>query len=104
MRLSRRNRWFVGIIAFAVIGTGIGFVLAQTASPPENPLAKGAIGNNHEVLTNDAGLRYIVDPALLMAGGPQRDGIPSIDHPTYVSLDEADEWIADNELMPMIWP
>ena len=99
MRLSRRNRWFVGILVFAVIGTGIGFVLAQTASPPENPLAKGALGNSREVLTNDAGLRYIVDPALLMAGGPQRDGIPSIDHPTYVSLDEADEWIADNELV-----
>ena len=99
MRLSRRNRCFVGIVIFAFIGTGIGFVLAQTASPPENNPADGAIGNSREVFTNDAGLRHVVDPALLIAGGPPKDGIPSIDNPIYVSMEEADEWIADNELV-----
>lgn len=99
MRLSRRNRWFVGIVVFAFIGTGIGFVLAQTASPPKSNPADGAIANSREVFTNDAGLRYVVDPALLMAGGPPQDGIPSIDDPVFVSVDDAAEWIADDELV-----
>ena len=99
MKLSRQNRWFLGIVVFALIGTGIGFVLAQTASPPENRPAEEAIGDSYEVFTNDAGLRYVVDPALLIAGGPPKDGIPSIDNPLYVSMEEADEWIADNELV-----
>ncbi len=33
----------------------------------------------------------------LISGGPPRDGIPSIDSPTFVSLEEAAEWLADNE-------
>lgn len=35
----------------------------------------------------------------LTAGGPPKDGIPSIDDPVYISADDADEWIEDNELV-----
>jgi hypothetical protein len=35
----------------------------------------------------------------IISGGPPKDGIPSIDKPTFVSVDEADEWIEDNELV-----
>lgn len=100
MKLNRRNRWFVTIIAFAVMGTGIGFVLAQTAAPPRNQAStESNTDDKYEVFTNDAGLRYVVDPALLMAGGPPQDGIPSIDDPVFVSVEDADEWIADDELV-----
>jgi len=34
-----------------------------------------------------------------VGGGPPKDGIPSIDNPKFVPLDEADEWIEDNELV-----
>ncbi len=33
----------------------------------------------------------------LLSGGPPRDGIPSIDFPQFVTLGEAEEWLADNE-------
>ena len=45
------------------------------------------------------GVKYLVDPAKIRGGGPPKDGIPSIDDPKYVSLEEADEWIEDNELV-----
>ena len=45
------------------------------------------------------GTKYIIDPSMIRSGGPPKDGIPSIDNPKFVSVSEADEWIADNELV-----
>ena len=45
------------------------------------------------------GVKYIVDPQKIIGGGPPKDGIPSIDNPQFVSLEEADQWIGDNELV-----
>lgn len=45
------------------------------------------------------GVKYIVDPDKIKSGGPPMDGIPSIDNPKYVTGEEADEWIQDNELV-----
>jgi hypothetical protein len=45
------------------------------------------------------GTKYIVHPDDLSGGGPPKDGIPSIDDPKYVSVEDADEWIQDNELV-----
>jgi len=45
------------------------------------------------------GVKYIVDPAKLVGGGPPKDGIPSIDDPKFVSVEEADGYIQDNELV-----
>lgn len=53
---------------------------------------------NREIQTSD-NLQYIVPPNEILSGGPPKDGIPSIDNPTYVSAKEADAWIADNELL-----
>jgi hypothetical protein len=33
----------------------------------------------------------------LLSGGPPRDGIPSIDDPQFITPDQAQEWLADNE-------
>jgi hypothetical protein len=33
----------------------------------------------------------------ILSGGPPKDGIPSIDNPKFVSINEADEWIEDVE-------
>ncbi len=33
----------------------------------------------------------------ILSGGPPKDGIPAIDEPTYVSIDEANAWINDRE-------
>ncbi|MBE2224203.1 MAG: DUF3179 domain-containing protein, partial [Anaerolineae bacterium] len=41
--------------------------------------------------------RHIVEYDEILSGGPPRDGIPSIDDPQFVSINEATEWLADNE-------
>jgi len=38
-----------------------------------------------------------VDLSEIMSGGPPRDGIPAIDSPSFVSIDEAAEWLKPNE-------
>lgn len=45
------------------------------------------------------GVKYIVDPEKIVSGGPPMDGIPSIDNPKFVNLEEANKFIADNELV-----
>ncbi len=52
-----------------------------------------------EIKVTPGGVKYIVDPEKLIGGGPPKDGIPSIDNPKFVSVEEADEWIQDNELV-----
>jgi hypothetical protein len=42
---------------------------------------------------------WLIDPDEVRSGGPPQDGIPSIDSPLYVTVEEADEWIEDNELV-----
>ena len=51
------------------------------------------------VMLTERGVKYIVDPEKLVSGGPPKDGIPSIDNPRFVSVEEADQWIQDNELV-----
>lgn len=52
-----------------------------------------------EVKELEDGTSYIVHPDEIQSGGPPQDGIPSIDEPTFVSVQEADDWIADDELV-----
>jgi hypothetical protein len=41
--------------------------------------------------------RHTIDYNDLLSGGPPRDGIPSIDDPSFVSPSQAQAWLADNE-------
>lgn len=53
----------------------------------------------YEIKVTSEGVKYIVDPQKIIGGGPPKDGIPSIDNPKFVSLEEADQWIEDNEVV-----
>ena len=39
------------------------------------------------------------DKSKIVSGGPPKDGIPSIDNPKFVSVQNADNWIEDDELV-----
>ena len=52
-----------------------------------------------EIKVTADGTKYIIDPDKIISGGPPKDGIPSIDNPKFVSVEEADQWIQDNELV-----
>lgn len=52
-----------------------------------------------EIKFTEGGVKYIIDPAKIISGGPPKDGIPSIDRPRFVSVKMADKWIEENELV-----
>ncbi len=41
--------------------------------------------------------KHAIDPAELLSGGPSKDGIPAIDEPKFVSVDEAASFLQDRE-------
>lgn len=41
--------------------------------------------------------RHTIQYDEILSGGPPRDGIPSIDNPTFISQEEASAWLAGNE-------
>jgi hypothetical protein len=43
------------------------------------------------------GVRHSIPLDSLVAGGPKRDGIPSIDRPKFISIDEAKEMLVDSD-------
>lgn len=45
--------------------------------------------------------KRIIEYEELQSGGPQRDGIPPIDDPIFISVNEAQSWLSDNE--PLIF-
>ncbi len=59
----------------------------------------GEMVDGREIKVTPEGVKYLVEPGKIIGGGPPKDGIPSIDDPKFVSLEEADTWIEDNELV-----
>lgn len=43
--------------------------------------------------------RNIVPPELIVNGGPQPDGIPSIDNPKFIQIQKAEEFLEDSDLV-----
>ena len=82
---------------------------ADNTKPPESPPAATPklekipeiteMEKELGVMLTERGVKYLVDPEKIVSGGPPKDGIPSIDDSEFVTLTEADEWIADNELV-----
>ncbi len=88
---------FLVSLSSGCIGTGTG------PDKPEKAIERlpeiDIMEEEMDIKITDRGVKYIVDPEKIVGGGPPKDGIPSIDNPKYVSLEEADEWIEDNELV-----
>lgn len=90
------------ILSLLLLTTFFGCVQPAPTSPTPTPALTPATPPQQEVYdikTDPSGVKYIVDPAKIVGGGPPKDGIPSIDNPKFVRLDEADQWIEDNELV-----
>ena len=45
---------------------------------------------------------YTVSLDEISSGGPPKDGIPAIDRPRFVSVDEADDWLSDREPVALV--
>jgi len=44
-------------------------------------------------------LKYVVSPSEILSGGPPKDGIPSIDNPVFISAEQAERFLSDNDLV-----
>lgn len=88
-------RWLLvvaalGVLAAVLIPTfGIDIATADGELPPRLQAHARGWDTNWD--------RRVIDLAELSPGGPDRDGIPSIDDPRFVGLDDASEWLAPNE-------
>jgi hypothetical protein len=71
----------------------------ESTTPAPKPAPTSPPVEEYDIKTSPEGVKYIVDPEEIVGGGPPKDGIPSIDNPRFVSMEEADEWIEDNELV-----
>ncbi len=89
-------RYVIIIIAIALIVTGI--FIFNNQFETDNTMANTDFDEGEIKVTAD-GTKYIIDPDKIISGGPPKDGIPSIDNPKFVSVEEADQWIQDNELV-----
>jgi len=93
MRSRRRSRWRMGVLLALVVGTGVGFSVAQTSAPQDDASETvQSVPNSWD--TEDGSI--IVDPSLLVDAGPSIDGIPSIDVPSFESVESADAWLQDD--------
>ncbi len=95
-------------IIWVIIGIVVAFFVfmylrTYNASSPLNQENKSIKLTTKEkdmnIKLTDKGVRYIVDPSKIIGGGPPKDGIPSIDNPKFVTVAEADKWIAEEELV-----
>ncbi len=75
------------------------FGCTQAAPTSQPPTPTPPPPEEYDIKTDPSGVKYIIDPDKIVGGGPPKDGIPSIDNPKFVTLDEADQWIEDNELV-----
>lgn len=65
---------------------------SQTTNLTEEELSQG-------IKLTEEGEKNLVNPDKIVSGGPGKDGIPSIDHPIYNTVNEADRWLNDNEIV-----
>lgn len=71
----------------------------EPASAPGDEINMVNQDEENKIQIASDGTKFIVNPKKIVGGGPRKDGIPSIDNPKFVTVEEADEWIEDNELV-----
>ncbi|PSQ94952.1 MAG: hypothetical protein BRD51_06135 [Bacteroidetes bacterium SW_11_64_17] len=75
------------ILLWSVGGLHAG--VAQPSLPPDAPKALQQFDTDYS--------KHSIDLSTLKSGGPPKDGIPSIDDPSFVSVGTASDWVAPEE-------
>lgn len=66
-------------------------------SGPKSGTERGEILGRAATVMITNGIKHTVPLEEIFSGGPPKDGIPSIDHPRFVPIAEADRWLGDQE-------
>jgi hypothetical protein len=104
----KRAGVLLAILLIFLVGCSAQVEEPADAPEPQEP-AEGPFVD-YEIKTTDDGTKYIVNPDEIRSGGPRKGGIgvdrgiPALaeDNINFVSVEEADEWIADNELVGVL--
>lgn len=103
MKSKNNNLMGIGIIIIIliIIASFIFFGNSLNIGGPKSSSTDRVVNimEGQEIKVTAEGVKYIVDPNEIRSGGPPKDGIPSIDNPKFVTVEEADKWISDNELV-----
>jgi len=79
----------LAVLLLAGLWSGLGAAFGQSSVPRGAPQALSQFNTD---LTNAT-----IDLSTLRPGGPPKDGIPSIDNPSFVSIEAASRWIDPKE-------
>lgn len=71
-------------------------VVEEVSSPPASVPQQAPPGGAEREFSTDFN-KTIISYDDVLSGGPPKDGIPAIDQPAFVSVEEADDWLADVE-------
>ena len=80
------------LTALLLVGWGLGGLqigAAQSSLPSNAPPALQQFNTDLS--------KHSIDLSTLKTGGPPKDGIPSIDNPSFVSMETASDWVAPEE-------
>lgn len=93
------NKKFIrGLTVIIAIGIGV-WIPVQGSALSQLAPARELTERSANIQVTKEGVRYLVPPDKIVGGGPAKDGIPSIDHPKFVSVEEANGWIGDDEFV-----
>ncbi|MFQ5950874.1 MAG: DUF3179 domain-containing protein [Candidatus Geothermarchaeales archaeon] len=88
----------LGVVALLILGVVAvyGFDLFSLRSQPIQDDATD-FGEDEIMITN--GVKHIVPLNKILSGGPGKDGIPSIDNPKFITVEETDRWLQEDDLV-----
>jgi len=75
-------------------------VATSTTNPTLDPNQQPPTGAEREFTTDFS--KHTVSFDEIFSGGPPKDGIPAVDNPQFISIEEADTWLEDREPVVLV--
>ena len=104
---NRQNKKVISIVALSIVGVLLVVLIFPIINPSSVSIANSSTNPN----TNTNNINSAPTPVVeevensivpldqIVSGGPPPDGIPSIDNPKFISVQEADRNLEDSELV-----
>ena len=90
---------FILVVLFIIVVVGSIFTWKYFfRNDAEQPLQERIVASveSQEIFVTN-GIRHTIPLEEIIGGGPSKDGIPSIDNPKFISIEEANGWVKDEE-------
>jgi hypothetical protein len=104
---NRQNKKAISIAALSIVGVLVVVLIVPIINPSSVSIANSSTNpntntnniNSPPILVGEEEVSSIVPLDQIVTGGPPPDGIPSIDKPKFISVQEADRNLEDSELV-----